>query len=1553
MQKLRKLLPLMLVIALVITAIVAISITASAENITVDNVWLAATPYSDVRAKHNSFTTQYAYYPSATFTSATGARLLGQNNSDGWGAHNKIATLPIGSTDAAVQTNNSTTQFTIYKLADSVDRRAVDALWGLPVVLTIDSETNEVVDVALKGTMLAVTSDRIDAAAYSASPWALYYLDGEQLTGVNNTGKRLSVNFSSGGFFTSYPWQDNYNTGKIDAENNRVFDNAGKDITATISNRFNLVNEKAPDIFYLVDTDGNGTYDWNFMRPVLRGTLKTANPGTEVSLTFPSEANASNGNNYTSTGVGGSAWFTGTSTQHYWLGESRDEGAVVGTEYFAIPSVTTESTGYGDLDLIAVGSAVADTFKSVSIKEGATFKTLAEITPDMIDATALVYGRAEAIPTVTAVAPTGNAGEVLVTATYLGEEITGTISGIEVIELTGIKIATNSLLLSNAGITADMISVYAVYNNGNEVLLPTSAYTVAAVEGTNDEISVTATDELCGTTLTDTTKLFYYAEKVLTATPLRNLRGEDNTNTNFKMTADGVLAKTGTNSQPILLKGKVGNYDINKCIALADIQTTTANPTLQTIYEYNGDIAALSELAGLPVKVYFADKAMTEVLNIELLGEKRVFSLRDSAYDADSGKYYFGAEEVSIEAGNGRMWSRNNAQHLRHVDIKSTLRNCVANNWTEAGNIIMVDTDGNGKYDWMFYDPIYTLTGTTLSANGTKLTITGYTGNKLPHSADVSISVVNWFDDGNMRFGVHGGLTTVDASSNVYGRLYLDVAGSAANHDAYWILENADDRFTVTSATPTGNTVEGAYVAGDTLDVSTLPLIYLTRNDGSTVKVALTEDMITSDLTLAEADTSKQITATVEGCDIDFTVSGFSVVTKPSKIRVSLTDAAPSVFTNGDAITKDMLFVEYISGRNWVEVEGYYELTTTVADLYAKIDHDNDESTANVPAVTVTYLGLTAHVEITVVPNIKQFVLVATYNDNFRYGNTLALGAADKVAVYPFGAEYAAGSLDASKHQVLSVADGVTVENELAGLPITVELDVNGKILSMVACGTSTTVRTGDIEVAANDDETYTVTLNGEPLAINPLLFTNASYGLVETTIFRNLATFTDGHFSGNNDNVITLVDMNNDGEYDFAKCTEILNGSVVYEVGEKSGYNYIKVGATMGSHGSTGWIQPSASSTQTFYYELAEGVDTPKVGDYVNFEMHMDKALSGTLGWNSGNGTYPTKLIITSIATPVEGLATKVSKSESLYHINFYLNGELTRWTNVISTTDYADGASGVNAGRTTFATNNTYTYIKDECGFVVRVLESNNKATGLEVEAAAPLFNDGQALTTDLFTAYAVYGDGSKQAVTEFTLDPATATLGMTTVNATATIDGAEYVIPVEINVYKAETVSITRTYFQIKKGTTAESASSDIRFVAGVSGLECSQVGFVFSLNDAELALDYLNSDTFKKLSWKIVVDGDTFRLIRATDASTNKTYFKLITNQVFDSINADGAVITTADLALDSGYLFAVTFTGVPASHFDSVFTARTFTVAGGTTTYCEEVKSATINDMITQ
>ncbi len=158
----------------------------------------------------------------------------------------------------------------------------------------------------------------------------------------------------------------------------------------------------------------------------------------------------------------------------------------------------------------------------------------------------------------------------------------------------------------------------------------------------------------------------------------------------------------------------------------------------------------------------------------------------------------------------------------------------------------------------------------------------------------------------------------------------------------------------------------------------------------------------------------------------------------------------------------------------------------------------------------------------------------------------------------------------------------------------------------------------------------------------------------------------------------------------------------------------------------------------------------------------------------------------------------------------------------------------------------------------------------------------------------------------------------------------------------------VTVTRTYFQINKDTTAASASSDIRFIAGASALNCKAVGFIFSLHDNALDLDYLNGEEFGALTWQTVVDGGTYTLEGTVNAQ-GQTYFKLSTVEVYGSINADGEVIAADELG--GSYLFAVTFTGVPAEHFDSVFTARTFVLSKGITTYCEELTQNTITGMI--
>lgn len=454
---------------------------------------------------------------------------------------------------------------------------------------------------------------------------------------------------------------------------------------------------------------------------------------------------------------------------------------------------------------------------------------------------------------------------------------------------------------------------------------------------------------------------------------------------------------------------------------------------------------------------------------------------------------------------------------------------------------------------------------------------------------------------------------------------------------------------------------------------------------------------------------------------------------------------------------------------------------------------------------------------------------------------------------------------------------------------------------------------------------------------------------------FRPCRVLANGNFTGDNDEIVYLYDTDNDGDYDFASSIGVINGAQILDVEVKEynnvSYNVAYLGGSAGSYGSTGWF--TYSKGNYVVYELADGVEPLVAGDYVNYIITCDASLpyENNVFRSGGHNSYPVRALITSKSETVEGLVSSVEKSVDYRGITFKLGETDYKWSNAVSTYDYADGVELQVCGRSTFANNGIYTLVLDEAGNVVRTLASTLTVEDVDFGFARgkSIFISGKDYTDGQFEVVATLSDGNEYPLADLAFSKTAPEIGDASITVTVLVGGVEYEDTLEITVIGA---SLTQAYFQITAGTTAGSASTNLRFVAGISDLDHAEVGYVFSLTDSVLDIDFLESEDFEGLKWTVLHEAGGIKLQRAR--YNDNTYFKIITKTVYDSVLADGVRVTAADL--NSNYLFACTFTGVPNSYFNNVFTARAYTktrLSAETSDYDFEYSSTLTSYTITE
>ncbi len=704
--------------------------------------------------------------------------------------------------------------------------------------------------------------------------------------------------------------------------------------------------------------------------------------------------------------------------------------------------------------------------------------------------------------------------------------------------------------------------------------------------------------------------------------------------------------------------------------------THNTKATGWTVYKQEGELMKgvdIEDYIGLPVKAIYADSAKTELLSIQPYGDKRVVSIDDAVYSG--GKYYFGDEEFVFESRitAGRTWGISTLQFMSSTPELLTTLQEAQTKWKGFGNFTFVDTDGNGQYDWAYHDVTFDFSNYTLTVSGTTLKVADY-----PHAKDAFPMLAfeqgskGWIQDGAYGFAKHTGiggkyrLTSITAASDVYAKFLISFGTGSASGQAYYLLYDATTRFDVVKAELVNPVMEKDYVVGQAIPAEDLPMVMLTRKDGSTVCYALEEGDISTSLVLAAGETSKTFTATVAGKQYQFTVSGFSVKETPTDVKITLATEGKK-FTNGDKLTKDDFVVKAFFGANdftGTVVNGY-TLNTEIADI------DN-------PSVSVEYLGVSVDLDITVEKNIKEVIIVATRQDNKRIGSAAIVANATSFAYKNIG-----DAINNQTYYTYNLASGVTTEGISKGTPAKVELDVNGKVCAITPY---TPVYSGLLSAAGTYLSGADARLESE---YNKYSYKHDNQG---QSAFLTKKLSTD---YGKQDVLVTLYDLDGNGNADYAHSEFIWSGKVAFV---DAANNLISVVETYGSESWSGWYQ--TGKRQLFVN--ASGAQLA-VGDIVNFTVDFNTSKAAPA--NSGYAAFNAEFTVLNVITPETVYATDVVNTNTT-DITFKVGGVDYTWSDKWGAQTYADGVAGAVAGRNLFVTgqNGYYKIWRDMSGYVIK---------------------------------------------------------------------------------------------------------------------------------------------------------------------------------------------------------------------------------------------------------
>ncbi len=324
-------------------------------------------------------------------------------------------------------------------------------------------------------------------------------------------------------------------------------------------------------------------------------------------------------------------------------------------------------------------------------------------------------------------------------------------------------------------------------------------------------------------------------------------------------------------------------------------------------------------------------------------------------------------------------------------------------------------------------------------------------------------------------------------------------------------------------------------------------------------------------------------------------------------------------------------------------------------------------------------------------PKDGLYFTLATWWDNARSGSNPVAGENEIVLV-----EWGMG-FDATVSKKYKKA--ATCEATLdRGALYNVTFDADGNI------ATATPIDAANKLVILENDFAWdgsVATANGAALNLDAdLIAAQNTHVLWDKIIYVPTAATLETLSANKSDDILTLYDVDGDGDYDYIHAKCVLNGIVarVVEGGR------VSLQATYGSRSDSGWFQ----STLSAYYNAPEGV-TLAVGDVVAFTVRIDKTITYTEDYQGGHTGFPAAIEVVGVGKKVTGTAenvvvgTNASGEPDYTKITFTMNGVNYEWSNNICTSAYSDGANGTNAGRDTFTSGNKYDVYLDNAGLVV----------------------------------------------------------------------------------------------------------------------------------------------------------------------------------------------------------------------------------------------------------
>lgn len=266
--------------------------------------------------------------------------------------------------------------------------------------------------------------------------------------------------------------------------------------------------------------------------------------------------------------------------------------------------------------------------------------------------------------------------------------------------------------------------------------------------------------------------------------------------------------------------------------------------------------------------------------------------------------------------------------------------------------------------------------------------------------------------------------------------------------------------------------------------------------------------------------------------------------------------------------------------------------------------------------------------------------------------------------------------------------------DDLVGLPVNVQFDGNGNVVSVTQKGKRVDCMAG--QLTGGGDSCF---LNGQPISMDwaSMAFTSGHESPRAYTKNSNMTYSSNWSgarrfFGTKCDERVTLVDTDEDGSYDWIYSDYVMNGS---EVATAYGNVLKTVENPMGSASFGGW-----GMTRIRY----QSQETLSAGDFVDIVFSVTTPENGMYKADR-NGAPLYGLATVTKAKTVSGTLNSAD-IRSPRDITCVVDGVAYTWTDQFASG--SDGANGVNAGRTTLAdyVGKRVTLVLDRMGYVVRAV-------------------------------------------------------------------------------------------------------------------------------------------------------------------------------------------------------------------------------------------------------